>query len=330
MQCFGADGVEISAHAISAPDHLPVQGRQFTNEEFFKMQNGLDFEDINGNEYEGFPRPLMQWNCRHVSFPIVIGISKPAYTEEQLKDFERNSKLKYDLTQRQRAMETKLRQLKTERIAASAAGDELEAKRIQRKINEQQTIYRRFSQKHDLLYDTRRASVEGYKRIAVKNTKSPLENNGESGIINYKLIDRAHNEHNSTNSGVYKIEKIEQNLLKTNIGKSTLEYIEKTNKYVTFNYDPNVRPDICGKISGREITIYPNNCKDFKDVCGTLIHETAHEQYGWKHTQEDEINCYLIELLHAKEHITTKDIQRIVDFVKQEYSYLPEGQLYGF
>ncbi|MGN1320442.1 MAG: phage minor capsid protein [Acutalibacteraceae bacterium] len=127
-----------------------------------------DFEDVKGNKYQGFARPIGQWNCRHVKFPIVIGVSEPVYTEEQLKEFAENSKQKYELTQKQRAMETKLRRLKTERIAASAAGDELEAKRIQRKINEQQTIYRRFSEKNNLLYDTKRASVEGYRRISSK------------------------------------------------------------------------------------------------------------------------------------------------------------------
>lgn len=166
---FGSDGVEISAHAISAPDHLPVQGRQLSNEEFEKMQSGLDFEDVKGNKYKGFARPIVQWNCRHVKFPIVIGVSEPVYTDEQLKEFAENSKQKYELTQKQRAMENKLRRLKTERIAASAAGDELEAKRIQRKINEQQTIYRRFSEKNNLLYDTKMASVEGYRRISVKS-----------------------------------------------------------------------------------------------------------------------------------------------------------------
>ena len=165
---FGSDGVELSAHAISAPDHLPVQGRQFSNEEFYKLQTGDSFEDVKGNKYKGFPRPIGQWNCRHVRFPIIIGISEPVHTEEQLKQFAENSKKKYDLTQQQRAMETNLRSLKTRRIAASAAGDELEAKRLQRKINEQQTIYRRFSEKHGLLYDTKRASVEGYKRISIK------------------------------------------------------------------------------------------------------------------------------------------------------------------
>ena len=165
---FGSDGVELSAHAISAPDHLPVQGRQFSNEEFYKLQTAQEFEDVNGNEYEPIKRPIGQWNCRHVRFPIIIGISEPVHTEEQLKQFAENSKKKYDLTQQQRAMETKLRSLKNQRLAASAAGDELEAKRLQRKINEQQTIYRRFSEKHNLLYDTKRASVEGYRRISTK------------------------------------------------------------------------------------------------------------------------------------------------------------------
>ena len=181
---FGSDGVELSAHAISAPDHLPVQGRQFSNEEFFKLQTAQDFEDVKGNEYKAILRPIGQWNCRHVRFPIIIGISEPVHSEEQLKEFAENSKKKYDLTQKQRAMETKLRSLKTQRLAASAAGDELEAKRLQRKINEQQTIYRRFSEKHGLLYDTQRASVEGYRRISVKNVVKPLENSGESGILN--------------------------------------------------------------------------------------------------------------------------------------------------
>ena len=172
---FGADGVELSAHAISAPDHLPVQGKQFSNEEFDKLQNAMKFKDVKGNEYEPIKRPIGQWNCRHVRFPIIIGISEPVHSEEQLKQFAENSEKKYDLTQQQRAMETKLRSLKNQRLAAFAAGDELEAKRLQRKINEQQTIYRRFSEKHDLYYDRKRASVEGYRRISVKDLQN-LEN----------------------------------------------------------------------------------------------------------------------------------------------------------
>lgn len=115
-------------------------------------------------------------------------ISEPVHSEEQLKEFAENSRKKYDLTQQQRAMETKLRSLKTQRLAASAAGDELEAKRIQRKINEQQTIYRRFSEKHDLLYDTQRASVEGYRRISAKLPTVSEKTSGNITPITNKSI----------------------------------------------------------------------------------------------------------------------------------------------
>ena len=165
---FESDGVELSAHAISAPDHAPIQGRQFDNEQFFRMQNQMSFEDVNGNKHPAMPRRIGEWNCKHVSFPIVIGISKPVHSEEQLKEFEKNSKDKYDLTQEQRRMENKLRKLKNERLLASASGDELEAKRIQRKINEQQTAYRKFSEEHNLYYDRKRATIEGYRRISTK------------------------------------------------------------------------------------------------------------------------------------------------------------------
>lgn len=104
----------------------------------------------------------------------MLGISKPVHTEEQLKEFRKNSKEKYDLTQEQRKMENKLRKLKNERLIASAAGDELEAKRIQRKINEQQAAYREFSEENNLYYDRKRATVEGYRRISVAEPKETI------------------------------------------------------------------------------------------------------------------------------------------------------------
>lgn len=184
---FGADGVELSAHAISAPDHVAVQGRQFSKEQFSRMQNALPFFDVKGIYYTSFKRPIGQWNCRHFAFPIVIGITAPAYTEEQLKAFERNSAKKYELTQQQRVMETKLRKLKNERLVASAAGDEIEARRTQRKINELQAKYRKFSKDNDISYQPKRASVEGYRRISAKeNNVKNIHDRAEEIILRSK------------------------------------------------------------------------------------------------------------------------------------------------
>lgn len=178
-QRFGSDGVELSAHAISAPDHVAVQGRQFSNEEFYNMQNGMDFEDVRGNEYQAFKREIGNWNCRHVTFPIIIGISQPVYTDEQLEQMAQNSRKQYDNTQKMRALETKLRYLKNQRLALSASGDDLEARRVQRQINQKQKEYREFCQKHGLTPQPERARVPDYKKVSTK----VLTTNKSSGNI---------------------------------------------------------------------------------------------------------------------------------------------------
>ena len=77
---MGPDGVEISAHMLCAEDHLPYQGRQFSLEEFERLNQTLR-------------RPIAKgiWNCSHVAEPIVLGISEPAYTEEELAEYRRSS-----------------------------------------------------------------------------------------------------------------------------------------------------------------------------------------------------------------------------------------------
>ena len=69
---FGADGIEIDAHMLCAEDHLPYQGRQFSNADFEQIQSSL-------------PRPFGEWNCRHSWHPILLGISRPAFTDDDLR-----------------------------------------------------------------------------------------------------------------------------------------------------------------------------------------------------------------------------------------------------
>lgn len=119
---FGADGVEVSAHGMCAEDHAPYQGHQYTNKRFAKIQSSLE-------------RPIAQgYNCRHQTFPIIMGISKPSHSGKQLMEYREQSNRKvtvagktmtaYEFTQRQRAMETSVRKLKAERMVLSAGGSD--------------------------------------------------------------------------------------------------------------------------------------------------------------------------------------------------------------
>lgn len=174
-----ADGIELSAHRFSALDHEAVQGHQFSNEEFEKMQNGLSCVDVNGNRYKGFDRPIGIWNCRHFSIAIIIGLTPQTYSNEQLADMiQKNHEgfttdkgkhlTMYECTQKQRALETEIRYAKDGQIVALTAGDEELAKEYQLKIDKYTTIYKDFSRMCGLKPMMQKARVAGYKRISTK------------------------------------------------------------------------------------------------------------------------------------------------------------------
>lgn len=71
---IGADGWEISAHAAPAPDHAPYQGHQYPAKEYERINNGLR-------------RRFGWWGCMHTVYPILLGISPPAYSSEQLQQY---------------------------------------------------------------------------------------------------------------------------------------------------------------------------------------------------------------------------------------------------
>ena len=175
---FGADGKEITVHMNSAPDHEPIQGHQFTNEEFEKLQSEQAFEDLNGNKFSAIRRAIGTLNCRHFTYSIICGITQPNYTQAQLdKMIEKNHKgytmkdgkhmTLYECTQHQRELETKIRRAKENQMAFRAAGDVQEAQKYQVMINRYTRQYKMFSKACGLNAQTSRASVSGYHKISV-------------------------------------------------------------------------------------------------------------------------------------------------------------------
>lgn len=144
---FGADGVEISAHSLCAPDHQDIQGRQYTKEEFEKINNRLE-------------RKIGERNCKHFKTPIIIGVSKPIYSERELREINKRSNenvsykgktyTRYEASQVQRRYESALREAKMERDAAQQIGDDEEYKRQKTRITALSADYRRFSKAVDL------------------------------------------------------------------------------------------------------------------------------------------------------------------------------------
>lgn len=172
---IGADGVDITAHPNSAPDHEPVQGRRFDLANFQRMQSGLDFEDVDGKHYAGFERPITQWRCRHLIFYILLGVTKRMYTDEQLKSWETaNQKgcvidgkeyTNYEATQLMRSIETEIRRQKDTAVLAKASGDDVLRRECQSNINKLTKKYDQVAEAAGLRKQMGKTYVEGFKAV---------------------------------------------------------------------------------------------------------------------------------------------------------------------
>lgn len=159
-QEFGADGVEVSAHALCAEDHLDIQGEQFTLSDFDRENNML-------------AREIGTCNCKHYTIPIILGISQPAYSKEQLdelKDLSREevtignrTKTRYEWSQECRRLETEMRKTKTTHILARSSGDEVLRKECNKQLRKLQGHYRQVCNDARLTKHYDRAYVPGFR-----------------------------------------------------------------------------------------------------------------------------------------------------------------------
>ena len=181
---FDFDGYEITVHSNPAVDHEKTQGRQFSIEEYEKLNNGLEAKDYKGNTYtldhdhkNGF-RPISTMNCYHYVFSIVLGVNKPEYSEEQLqKIIDDNDKgaiidgkhyTNYEITQLQRSFERKIRKQKDIQILAKESGNKELIKESQDRITQLTNKYKEISKISGLPTRMDRLKVAKYRRISAK------------------------------------------------------------------------------------------------------------------------------------------------------------------
>lgn len=172
---FGADGVGISHHKNAAPDHIDtVDGKQFSVNGEVTIK-GIKYQDYN-TVNDSLKRHVGELNCYHFAYSIVLGISKPLYSKEQLEadkkvnedgfEFEGKHYTMYEGTQLQRQIETKIRQYKDRQIGAKIINDTDEVYHCQEKIEQLRQKYKELSDASGLPTKIDRLRVEGYKKAS--------------------------------------------------------------------------------------------------------------------------------------------------------------------
>lgn len=152
---LGADGWEMSAHSGARPSHAVYQGRQYTQEEYERKIRGL----------------LNDYGCRHDVYPVILGVSEPVYTEQELQNidpppftYEGRRYTAYEAQQQMRKMERAMRKQKNRCIVADASGDDEAFTTASIKLRRQKDIYEDFCKAADSYTQYERTFVGGYNR----------------------------------------------------------------------------------------------------------------------------------------------------------------------
>ena len=183
---FDADGIELSVHFNPAPDHEEAQGKQFSNEEYEKLQTtgiattydnkqvDMHLELKDGSSALTF-RPISKHNCYHYTFAIVLGVSEQAYSNEELKKiiddnnkgFELDGKhyTNYEGTQLQRSIERKIREQKDIQIMARSSDQQDIVQECQKNISDLAKKYKELSSNSGLKTKMQRLRVSSYKKV---------------------------------------------------------------------------------------------------------------------------------------------------------------------
>lgn len=315
---FGADGWEISAHSASAPDHEPIQGKQYTDAEYEALNNSL-------------VRRIGTLNCGHAAFPIVIGVSEPQYTDEELDrmreenakgiDYQGRHYSTYEATQMQRKIERTIRKQKNRILVDEATGDadKLQTDQIRlRRLNEE---YKRFSKAADLPLQRERAQVAGFgvkQARAVEKVTVQAE-----GIKDFAKFRDSVTIIPPFKGDAITHRSLRNNLARSKVGKETIEFINSGKCSVEINYTDEAPEGVRGETFGRSITIYAKNTRTIKATAKTLVHEVTHCKYGIGSSQWAEAVCFAREHIHEHGELTFQDKRNIIKTVKDLY---PEHQ----
>ena len=167
---LGTDGIEIDLHANSRPSHRYMEGKQYAK------GHGVT---INGVHYDGaidkgvYDRLYEDYNCQHYETDIILGVSEPRYSPEELarlkaeneRQFEINGTTKdgYGWSQVLRNLESNTRNAKDQINALQAFGNS------QTDIDKLKAQIKSYRQKYNEICDVTGIKPD-YRRMSIPKT----------------------------------------------------------------------------------------------------------------------------------------------------------------
>ena len=153
---LGLDGFEVDAHAGCRPSHVFMQGQMYS-------YNGQ--KTINGVTYKDGAKALERldnYNCQHYKTAVLLGVSKPRYSKDELKriykettepiEYKGQSRTLYEWKQKQRELERKVRSCNIQANTFETAGNNIAAKEYKTAAKAYRKEYKKMSEDINGLY----------------------------------------------------------------------------------------------------------------------------------------------------------------------------------
>ena len=179
---LGCDGIEIDWHSNPRPSHEFMQG---------KLYSLKGKKTIKGITYESADKALEALNdygCLHFKTPVMLGVSEPRYSEEELKRLNAENskqieidgvyKTGYEWKQTMRRLELEARKTHGQIDILKASGDNIGVKQLKTKLRVIEDKYKDIADKTGMKPQWQRMSVVKGKTI---------DKSAKSGIINTKI-----------------------------------------------------------------------------------------------------------------------------------------------
>ena len=183
---LGCDGFEVDAHSGCRPSHEFMQGKMYSYGGK-KIIDGITYED--GTDAL---KALGDYGCLHFKTDVILGVSVPRYSKEELErihretteliEYDGREKTLYQWKQTQRTIERAVRKEETKANMLDAAG-------MKRKAQESRDRVKIFRDKYDDMCSSVKGLEPRLERMRVHKDKG-LTNGGSGGIIKpYRKID---------------------------------------------------------------------------------------------------------------------------------------------
>jgi len=117
---------------------------------------------------------------------------------------------------------------------------------------------------------------------------------------------------------------IMKDMSKSDIGKQSLEYIQKNQVPIKLLYGIDNPDGLYGYYDSMDdvISVFCDKTKTTAKTAEILIHEATHRKLGGKGTLDEEVKCFEAETIHRKGELTQQDKEDILKLVKKLYPEL--------